>query len=310
MISILIPVYNYDCTELVAELAHSCVSASVDFEIIVGNDCSTDPAVIKTLERMAQSDYCRVVNMQQNIGRAFILNEISRYARFPLLLIMDSDARLADDSFIANYLKAAAGHDVVCGGIAVRESDKSHDNLLRYRYERSATKSRALSYRLQHPYEKFSTFNLLIRKQVFDHIKFDSHCHQYGYEDTVLGLDLMRGHIPVLHIYNPLIHTGIDSNASFLHKTDQSLEVLLNLDSFYQEHIRLSRVTLALQRNRLLWLPVLFHRVFGSLERSALMRCPGVALFWLYKLGRFSCLLNGRAKKKQKGCIGGCDETP
>ncbi len=298
MVSILIPVYNYDCTELVRELADSCMLAKVDFEIIVGNDCSTDSVTLKALGCLGQLDYCRVINGKENIGRAYMLNEMSQYARFPFLLIVDSDARLVNDSFIEKYIQAAVSHDVVCGGIEVRETDKSADNLLRYRYERGATKSRALGYRRKHPYEKFSTFNLLIRKRVFDMIKFDSHCCQYGYEDTVLGLDLMRKRIAVLHIDNPLIHTGIDSNASFLYKTHQSLEVLVNLDSFYQEHIRLSHVAHAFQRKRLLWLPVLWHIMFGRMEYCALMRSPSIGLFWLYKLGRFCCILNKKTRKK------------
>jgi glycosyltransferase involved in cell wall biosynthesis len=298
MLSILIPVYNYDCTELVRELAHSCTLAKVPYEIILGNDCSSAAATLQSLAQLEQLDCCRVLHKEHNIGRAFILNEMSSLARFPFLLIIDSDARLASDNFIETYVHAATSHDVVCGGIVVRESDRSADNLLRYRYEHAATKSRALAYRLKHPYEKFSTFNLLIRKAVFSTIRFDSHCSQYGYEDTVLGLDLMRNNIPVLHINNPLVHTGIDSNESFIAKTNQSLEVLANLDSFYQRHIRLSRVALSLQRRHLLWLPVLWHKIFGGVERRLLMRCPGVFLFWLYKLGRFSCLLHRRPTLK------------
>lgn len=296
MLSILVPVFNYDCTELVNELAHSCVLAKVNFEIIIGNDCSNAPEVLKALERLNRHDFCNVVNKEKNIGRAFILNEMSQYARYPFLLIIDSDARLAEDDFIEKYIQVAVAHDVVCGGIEVRPQDRTSDNLLRYRYEHGAAKSRALDYRKKHPYERFSTFNLLIRKRVFDSIKFDQCCYQYGYEDTVLGLDLMRRKIDVLHINNPLIHTGIDSNRSFLSKTRQSLEVLVGLDLFYQEHIRLSRVALAFKRRHAMWLVVLWHTLFGRMEFRSLMRWPNINIFYLYKLGYFCCLLNKRAK--------------
>lgn len=298
MVSILIPVFNYDCTELVKELIRSCILARVNYEIIIGNDCSSDLSIVDAINRLALMDNCRVLNEEKNIGRAFVLNKMSQYAKYPFLLIIDSDARLVDDDFIEKYIKFAVDHDVVCGGIEVREQDRKSDNLLRYRYEYAATKCRALNYRKKHPYEKFSTFNLMIRKSVFDSIKFHSRCYQYGYEDTVLGLDLMKRGIEVLHIDNPLIHTGIDSNRSFLFKTQQSLQVLKNLDLFYLEHIRLSRVAMRIQKYKMIWLVVLWHKLFGRIEYVSLMTYPKINVFYLYKLGYFCYLINKKSKKK------------
>ena len=296
MISILIPVYNFDCTDLINELRASCVLARVEYEIIIGNDCSTDPSVLKSLEAISKLDRCRVINEPKNIGRAFILNKLAQLSAYPFLIIIDSDARVAKDDFIEKYIQVAVDHDVVCGGIEVRKEDALNNNKLRYKYEQAATKSRALEYRKNHPYEKFSTFNLLIRRSVFESIKFDSRCYQYGYEDTILGIDLMRLNIEVLHINNPLIHTGIDSNKSFLSKTHQALQVLKGLDVFYQEHLRLSRVALRLKRYHLLPLMKLWHEIFGKLEYKSLLTCPSVNMFYLYKLGYFSCLLSKKRK--------------
>lgn len=290
MISILIPVYNYDCTGLINELRASCILAKIDYEIIIGNDCSTDKTVVESLDRIGELPNCRVLNEPKNIGRAFILNKMSQLAAYPFLIIIDSDARVPHDDFIEKYIQVAVNHDVVCGGIEVREEDLGTSNQLRYRYEHAATKSRALEYRKHHPYEKFSTFNLLIRRSIFDAIRFDSRCYQYGYEDTILGIDLMRQGVEVVHIDNPLIHTGIDSNESFLSKTHQAMQVLNGLGEFYQQHIRISRTALKLKRMHLFWTIKMWHRLFGKIEYKSLMTNPRVGIFNLYKLGYFSLL--------------------
>jgi len=300
MISILIPVYNYDCTTLVKELRQSCILARVDYEILIGNDCSTDEAIVKAINKLDDLPNCRVVNEPKNIGRAFIVNHMAQLSAYPYLIIIDSDARVPNDDFIVNYVKAAVDHDVVCGGIGVSEEYKGTDNTLRYKYELAATKSRALEYRQKHPYEKLSTFNLLIRRRVFDAIRFDSHCYQYGYEDTVLGLDLMRQGIEIVHIDNPLIHTGIDSNTSFLHKTHMAMHVLIGLDRFYQEHIRISRTAFKLKRMNMLWSIQLWHRMFGEYEHKMLLKKPNVTLFNIYKLGYFSLLMKEKARKQKQ----------
>ena len=73
MFSIVISVFNYDCTELVKELIRSCSVAKVDYEILVGNDCSTDPGTLAALERIGTMPHCRVLNEERNIGKAYML---------------------------------------------------------------------------------------------------------------------------------------------------------------------------------------------------------------------------------------------
>lgn len=293
MFSIVIPVYNYDCTRLVEELVQSCSIARIDYEILLGNDASTDKEVLAALSNIATMPHCRVITEEHNIGRAFVLNHLAKLATYPYLLIIDSDARLRDDDFIETYVKYAGGQDVVCGGIATSKIYRRPDNRLRYYYEKSATGHRSVEWRRLHPYERLSTFNLLIRRSVFEHFHFDKHCFQYGYEDTILGLDLMREGYRILHIDNPLIHTGIDSNRSFMRKTRQAMHVLLGLEPYYKERIRLSRTAMTLERKHLLGLVSRWHRLFGHIEEKLLMRWPTLWMFNLYKLGYYSLLMRG-----------------
>ncbi|MBO4487197.1 MAG: glycosyltransferase [Bacteroidaceae bacterium] len=290
MFSILISVFNYDCTELVGELINSCSLAKTDYEIIVGNDCSTDPDVLQALKKIDALPHCRVFNEAHNVGKAYMLYHLADIAIYPYLIIIDSDARLLRDDFIERYLHAATGHDVVSGHVVVLESALRADNRLRYRYEFAAAGERALDYRRRHPYKNLCTINLLIRRSVFLATPFPKDCYQYGYEDTILGIDLEDMGVEIYHIDNPLIHNDIDSNHSFIGKTHKALHVLAGLDRFYKERIRISRTALKLQRWHLLWAVKVWHRLFGALERRMLMRWPSVTLFNIYKLGYYSLI--------------------
>ncbi len=291
MFSIVISVFNYDCTELVKELIRSCSVAKVDYEILVGNDCSTDPGTLAALERIGTMPHCRVLNEERNIGKAYMLYHLADEAVYPYLIIIDSDARVPADDFIEKYRQAAQGHDVVSGHVIVLKEALRKDNQLRHRYEFAAAGERALEYRRKHPYKNLCTINLLIKRSVFLATPFPKDCYQYGYEDTILGIDLEQMGVEIVHIDNPLIHNNIDSNESFINKTHKALHVLAGLDRFYQERIRISATALKLQRWHMLWAVKLWHKLFGSLERRVLLSLwQSVTLFNIYKLGYYSTI--------------------
>ena len=83
--------------------------------------------------------------------------------------------------------------------------------------------------RNKHPHASFSTFNVLIERSVFSKIRFNEELKQYGYEDTLLGYQLKKAGINILHIDNGLIHEGLESNRDFLTKTKLGIENLSKL---------------------------------------------------------------------------------
>jgi len=62
--------------------------------------------------------------------------------------------------------------------------------------------------RNKHPHRGFSTFNVLFEKSVFSKIRFNEELKQYGHEDTLLGFQLKKAGIDILHIDNGLMHEG------------------------------------------------------------------------------------------------------
>ena len=63
-------------------------------------------------------------------------------------------------------------------------------------------------------------------------IRFNEELKQYGHEDTLLGYQLKKAGIEVLHIDNGLYHEGLESNREFLVKTKLGIE---NLSKLYDK---------------------------------------------------------------------------
>jgi hypothetical protein len=72
----------------------------------------------------------------------------------------------------------------------------------------------------------------MIEKSVFSKIRFDEELKQYGHEDTLMGYQLKKAGIDILHIDNGLLHEGLESNKDFLNKTKLGIE---NLSMLYDK---------------------------------------------------------------------------
>ena len=59
MLSVLIPTYNYDCTQLVNDLCTLFDTVDEDVEIIVGDDCSTRVDVSTALRTLNELPHCQ-----------------------------------------------------------------------------------------------------------------------------------------------------------------------------------------------------------------------------------------------------------
>lgn len=125
----------------------------------------------------------------------------------------------------------------------------------------------------------------MVRRSMFLCILFDENCRQYGYEDALFGLELKRRGISILHIDNPLLHTGIDTNKAFLQKTETALNTLLLLGNRMQGGSALLNMYARFSRRRSVWLLRLNYSLFGGLMRRNLLSAhPSLTVFNFYKL--------------------------
>ena len=294
MLSILIPTRNYDCSELIRSLHRLCTRSQITFEIIVNDDASTDTKSVEC-NRITCSELscCTFIHRDHNIGLASSRNKMAEVAKYDWLLFIDCDAQVASDGFIDKYVEAMPKCDAICGGLRHPENFDDYGRELRYRYERKADQRRAASERSKHPYNQLSTFNFLIRKSVFMSIRFDEDCKEYGYEDALFGVELMKRNIPLLHIDNPLIHTGIDTNEAFIRKSETALRTLYSLNGKMQGNSRVEAMADKVESMHLKSLALVLYRCFYSaMRRNLLGHKPSLHIFSLYKLGYFLNLKN------------------
>lgn len=284
-LSVLIPTFNYDCSRLVEQLL---LQLPEDGELIVGDDCSTDTAIIEKFRKIESMSKCRIFRPSHNLGRAAIRNALTREAKGEWLLFIDADAEVRSTSFIADYLAATELAPVVCGGTGNLPQCPRPAARLRYDYEVAAEKRLTLEHRRRFPYAQFTTFNFLIQRDLFLSIGFDEQLHEYGHEDTRFGLALKQRGIRVLHIDNKLTHMGLEDADMYLRKTETALRTLASMDIEQLQHVHVSALALRLEHWHLAGLVrCLFKTTKPLLRANLLGRHPSQKLFALYKLGAY-----------------------
>ena len=173
MLSILIPTKDYDCHILVEELHRQGESLGLPYEIIIGEDGTAEENL--RLNTMADSlTHCRRIIKKTNIGRAAIRNLLARESRYPNLIFIDCDAVVEKDDFLRSYSDALKDYDVVCGALYHANEQPNDECSLRYRYEKEADKQRDAVTRSKAPYDKFTTFNFAIKKDMRMHFSAKS----------------------------------------------------------------------------------------------------------------------------------------
>ena len=290
-ISILIPTYNYVCTELVAALEQQARQLGIGYEIIVADDGSTQTETIQANRAINEYTNCRYIERPENAGRAAIRNYLARQATMPWVLFMDSDMVVRRPDFLRRYAETPDEQAAWMGGITVGGNNRSLRHNLRYRYEKANEHAHTAERRQQAPYQDFHTANFLAPRQLLAVCPFDERFRYYGYEDVLFGKQLEKRHIPVIHLDNPLSFEIFEDNDTFLRKTEEGLRTLY---TFRQELKDCSRL---LHRARQLsWLmPLLsrWHQATKKLEQRILLRYPSLLLFSLYRLGYFATLESG-----------------
>lgn len=259
------------------------------YEIIIGEDGTAEENL--RLNTMADSlTHCRRIIKKTNIGRAAIRNLLARESRYPNLIFIDCDAVVEKDDFLRLYADALKDYDVVCGALYHANEQPNDECSLRYRYEKEADKQRDAVTRSKAPYDKFTTFNFAIKKDIFTSILFNESITRYGYEDALFGKELKRRGIPIGHIDNKLLHSGLESNAVFLAKSEQALATLLTIE----DRMESTPLLATLRKMRALHLENIFMIYWNlrkkSLIRNLLGRKPSLLKFKIYKLGYYISL--------------------
>ncbi|MBR5476109.1 MAG: glycosyltransferase [Bacteroidaceae bacterium] len=296
MLSIIIPTKDYDCRELVKKLHKQAQELQLPFEIIIGEDGSSSEW-ISTNAPLAQLSGCRIIALEENIGRARIRNLLAEEAKCRNLIFIDSDAAVEHSAFLSNYANALAHNKVVCGGLYHSAKAPSKECSLRYRYEKRADKRRSAAIRNQSPYDNFTTFNFAIDREIFLNIKFNEKITRYGYEDTLFGHCLRNRNIDIRHIDNALLHKGLERNAVYLNKVEESVRTLTGIRS----EIGDTPLLMAAKKIERLHMSSLIARLWELtnkiLKKNLLSKHPSLTILNIYKLG-FFCHISSNTRQK------------
>jgi len=290
MLSICIPVYNYDVGCLVKDLHLQAMKAGYPFEIILMDDASDE--YFRNLNQIVDIKEVRYIQLDENIGRAKIRNRLAEEAKFHNLLFMDCDSAVSSELYIENYVRFFNSHTVCCGGRIYEDKKPADSTFLRWKYgvERECATAEE---RRKNPNAGFQTNNFLINKSIFEKVKFNEDLTGYGHEDTLFGLELLKQEIIIEHIDNPLIHLGLENAEDFLKKTENGIKNLYKVEMLlrekYPEYISHSDLTwakLSLQKFHLSCIvSKLFNKLRWPMKNNLLSKNPFLIIFDLYRLG-------------------------
>lgn len=293
MLSILVPIYNYNVYPLVLELHKQCTNCNINFEILCQDDASASNLNIFNENINALSN-CTFISLNQNIAHRANRNSLAEQAKYDYLLFIDGDSIIIRDDYIKKYISNLNDFDVVYGGRLHPDKCPSENQKLRWKYGRFI-EDKTTQNRKKKPYHSLLFNNTIIKKKCFNKVKFDRNIKKYGHDDTQLSYQLSVLQAKVNHVENPVVHGDIDTNLAYLNKTKEALE---NLVLLYQEKkidlqfVRLLHLYHFFKKTKSTFILSKTHGIFEkSLLKNLTGNKPNLWVFTLFRVG-YLCSLN------------------
>jgi len=297
MLSILIPTYDYDVTQLVTQLHNQLIKSNISFEIIVYDDGSISKHHDKnsTLNNLKEVEYKKLT---KNVGLSENRNCLAKVASFKYLLFIDGDSLLPNIDYIDKYITNIQDNTTIIYGGRIHPEKVSSDRRLRHKYGLFREDTTALN-RQKNKYKCLLFNNTLILKELFNKITFDKIIVQYGHEDTLFAYKTSNLNTPVLHIENPVLHGDVDLSNVFYSKTKKSIK---NLNLIYQKKIidpnfiTFLKIFTLIKKARLNYIFAIAYKLFHPIMKFiSISKHPSLFIFNLFRLTYF-CHINLKNK--------------
>jgi len=232
MLSVLIPTYNYDVTNLVNSLHQQLTASKIQFEILIFDDGSNSELNSKN-HKLNTLSFTTFKSHVKNVGLSNNRNLLAEASQYDYILFIDGDSLIISDQYISNYLKSITPKSSIIYGGRIHPEEVPKNRRLRWKYGKQREDLIAKQ-RAQQPYKCMFCNNTLINKAVFNSIGFEKTLNQYGHEDTLFAYQASLLNVDLLHINNPILHGDVDFNAVFLDKTKKGLQ---NLNYIYKSEL-------------------------------------------------------------------------
>lgn len=296
MLSILIPTYNYDVSDLVQNVYNQCVELKIPFEILVLDDGSKN---IYNNFKINALEYCNFEQLDKNIGRSAIRNLLAKRAKYEWLLFLDADTMPKNQLFIKQYMIEIDKDKlpkIIYGGISYQEQKPEKYKLLRWVYG-NKREALAVDTRTKDKYLTFLTLNFIIHKQIITQNPFNENIPNLRNEDLLFSYDLQTNKVPIKHIDNKVYHLGIETSEVFMQKTKEvsvSYLYLWNHNLLPYDYTPYGKAFLLLKKLRLISIIGVGFKFFEKiLLRNLLSANPSMFVYDIYRLGHI-CSINGK----------------
>lgn len=282
-ISILIPTYNYNVYPLVKEIHTQASLLNVPFEIVVVDDGSEKQLTNQSL--LQNLSHTKLITFKENKGRSAARGFLAKTASYDYLLFLDADVMPADIFYLKKYLENLKNNVVIAaGGVLYQRSKPEKDKILRYKYGIGREEKTPVQRNKEN--NIIVSANLLIKKEIFQ--KINTVTHNFYGDDLLLSSNIMKLDIKVLHIDNPVIHLGLESNQVFLEKSLAAVESLVALENSKDLLDNLTKIQKTYKFLKKNALHTFIHPLLGifknSMRRNLLSKNPSLFLFDLYRL--------------------------
>ena len=180
--SIIVPVHNSQetLTECLDAIIHSSYK---NYELIVIDDKSTDNSA-----GIARGFPCRIISLETNRGAGASRNIGAREAKNDILLFIDSDIVIKEDS-ISKIIYQFSGKDSAAGVVGVYSIYNRFPNFLsQYKHMIACYREKICEDINQ---ESCKTAFFALKKEIFDKYRFDESFSRASIEDIEFGRELI-----------------------------------------------------------------------------------------------------------------------
>ncbi len=229
--SILIPVFNYDIRELIGQLLNQMRKLSLNGELLILDDASTDSTIKKVNEQLKKHPEIIYLSERNNIGRAKARNKLILESNSDKLIFIDADVLIKNEDYLQNYVRLFSKYQVVVGGHRYQEERPEYQYRLNWRY---ANKREVLSATVKNrnPYDRFISMNFYADKRAISSISFPNFLDGWGHEDTYFGFLLKKQGFSINHIENPVLHLGLHENKAYIKRQEMAIDQALKIRAF------------------------------------------------------------------------------
>ena len=286
MLSILIPVYNYNISNLVQEIHKQVTKLDIEFEIICFNDNSTSYSSENSLTISSLLN-AKIINSKKNLGRVHARQVLCDNSNYDWLLFLDADVLPKSDTFIQNYINnLSCGYDAFFGGFAYTKKRPKPESILRWKYGRKFEEIDA-NKRNKKPHQLIISANFLIRKATFSKINSKIERKSYGLDNYFASL-LKQNNINVLHLNNEVYHYGLENSKRYLEKTEETIITIIwafNNKKLPEHDQKLLLLFERIKKIRLNYFLSFLYNCFRLIiKRNLLGKNPNLYLLQFYKL--------------------------